>query len=64
MDANKWFGHVEHIVAREIGRETVQYVTNIYKYYVAFSQLVKENDARRTARRDLEAASPASPLSP
>jgi membrane-bound lytic murein transglycosylase MltF len=35
-DPNRWFDHVELIAAREIGRETVQYVANIIKYYVAY----------------------------
>jgi len=33
---NKWFGNVEHVVAKRIGRETVQYVSNIAKYWVAY----------------------------
>jgi len=35
LDPNKWFGNVELMVAKDIGQETVQYVSNIYKYYVA-----------------------------
>jgi hypothetical protein len=27
---------VEHVAAKVIGRETVQYVSNIYKYYIAY----------------------------
>ena len=42
LDPNKWFNNVELIAAREIGRETVQYVSNIYKYYIAYSQVVKQ----------------------
>lgn len=41
LDPNKWFNNVELIVDREIGHETVTYVSNIYKYYVAF-KLVEE----------------------
>jgi membrane-bound lytic murein transglycosylase MltF len=37
LDANKWFNNVELIAAKDIGRETVQYVSNIYKYYLAYS---------------------------
>ncbi len=33
---NLWFDNVEIIAAREIGSETVQYVANIVKYYVAY----------------------------
>jgi len=36
LDPNVWFGNVEHAAARIIGRETVQYVSNIYKYYTAY----------------------------
>ncbi|QOC21932.1 lytic transglycosylase F [Wenzhouxiangella sp. AB-CW3] len=36
LDPNIWFDNVETIAARVIGRETVQYVSNIYKYYIAF----------------------------
>ena len=32
LDRNRWFANVEVVAAREIGRETVQYVSNIYKY--------------------------------
>ncbi len=39
LDPNEWFDNVETIAAQVIGRETVQYVSNIYKYYIAF-QLV------------------------
>ncbi len=36
LDPNVWFRNVENIVAKRIGRETVQYVSNIYKYYIAY----------------------------
>lgn len=36
LDPNVWFNNVELIAAREIGAETVTYVSNIYKYYVAY----------------------------
>jgi len=36
LDPNKWFGNVELEVAKEVGEETVTYVDNIYKYYVAY----------------------------
>jgi membrane-bound lytic murein transglycosylase MltF len=36
LDANVWFGSVEHVAAKRIGRETVQYVSNIAKYWVAY----------------------------
>ena len=36
LDPNQWFGSVELVVAEDTGQETVQYVRNIYKYYVAY----------------------------
>ena len=41
LDPNIWFNNVEHAAAQIIGRETVQYVSNIYKYYLAY-RLVEE----------------------
>jgi membrane-bound lytic murein transglycosylase MltF len=41
LDPNIWFRNVEIIAAKRIGRETVQYVSNIYKYYVAY-RLIKD----------------------
>lgn len=41
LDPNIWFKNVELVVAEKIGRETVQYVSNIYKYYIAY-KLTKE----------------------
>jgi membrane-bound lytic murein transglycosylase MltF len=42
---NLWFDNVEIIASREIGRETVQYVSNIYKYYLAY-KMVTERQGR------------------
>jgi membrane-bound lytic murein transglycosylase MltF len=36
LNPNLWFGHVEQIAARRIGREPVQYVGNIVKYAYAY----------------------------
>lgn len=41
LDPNVWFDNVEHIAAQRIGRETVAYVSNIFKYHIAF-RLVSE----------------------
>ena len=35
-DPNIWFGNVEQAAAKVVGRETVHYVANIYKYYIAY----------------------------
>lgn len=39
LDPNVWFDNVEYIAARVIGRETVEYVSNIYKYHIAFRMI-------------------------
>ena len=36
LDPDRWFNHVEVVVAERIGLETTTYVRNIYKYYVAY----------------------------
>jgi membrane-bound lytic murein transglycosylase MltF len=36
LNPNKWFSNVELEVAKEVGEETVLYVDNIYKYYIAY----------------------------
>ena len=36
LDPHVWFKNVELVVAEKVGRETVQYVSNIYKYYIAY----------------------------
>lgn len=49
LDKNIWFGNVEHAAARIVGRETVDYVGNIYKYYVAYKLAEKKSAARAAA---------------
>ena len=44
LDPNVWFQNVEYVAAEKIGQETVTYVGNIYKYYIAY-RLVLENQA-------------------
>ena len=46
LDPNVWFKSVELVAAREIGRETVQYVSNIYKYYLAYVTLQQRETAK------------------
>jgi len=36
LDRNVWFNNVERVASERIGRETVTYVSNIYKYYVTY----------------------------
>jgi membrane-bound lytic murein transglycosylase MltF len=51
LDPNVWFHNVERIAAEKIGRETVTYVSNIYKYYIAYSLVQKEYIERQQARK-------------
>jgi membrane-bound lytic murein transglycosylase MltF len=37
LDPNRWFRNVEHAALEIVGQETVRYVANIYKYYIAYS---------------------------
>lgn len=53
LDPNVWFGNVERVAAERIGRETVQYVSNIYKYYVAYRLARDEREMREKAREKL-----------
>jgi membrane-bound lytic murein transglycosylase MltF len=39
LNPDLWFDNVEIIAAQEIGQETVQYVSNIYKFYASYRAL-------------------------
>ena len=45
LDPNVWFNNVERVASQRIGRETVQYVSNIYKYYIAYSLIRAQGEA-------------------
>lgn len=51
LDPNKWFKNVELVAAKRIGRETVQYVSNIFKYYIAYSYSLEKEMARRKHKK-------------
>ena len=51
LDPHVWFNNVELIAAEQIGRETVTYVANIYKYYVAYSLALYTAEQREEVRR-------------
>jgi membrane-bound lytic murein transglycosylase MltF len=50
LDPNKWFNNVELVAAKRIGRETVQYVSNIYKYYLAYQLVMRQMELRNEAK--------------
>jgi membrane-bound lytic murein transglycosylase MltF len=51
MNPNVWFDNVERVAAERIGRQTVDYVRNIYKYYIAY-RLAEEEVAERQRIRE------------
>ncbi|HTI37082.1 MAG TPA: transporter substrate-binding domain-containing protein [Vicinamibacterales bacterium] len=50
LNPNIWFGNVERIASERIGRETVTYVSNIYKYYLAYKLLTAEANRKAAAK--------------
>ncbi|AOX99182.1 lytic transglycosylase F [Jeongeupia sp. USM3] len=55
LDPNKWFNNVEVVAAEKIGPETVTYVSNIFKYYIAYTLLIKSEQEREAARKRMGA---------
>jgi membrane-bound lytic murein transglycosylase MltF len=53
LDPNVWFGNVERVASERIGRETVTYVSNIYKYYITYRLLADQRDRREAAKAQL-----------
>jgi len=50
LNPNVWFGNVERVASERIGRETVTYVSNIFKYYVAYRLLAEQTQRRDAAK--------------
>jgi membrane-bound lytic murein transglycosylase MltF len=51
LDPDRWFNNVELIAAKRIGRETVTYVSNIYKYYLAYQLMTRLGQERQAAKQ-------------
>ena len=51
LDPNIWFRNVEIIAARRIGRETVQYVSNIYKYFTAYRLIINKLNLKEEKKK-------------
>ncbi len=49
-DPNVWFDNVELAAAAHVGHEPVQYVANIYKYYIAYRGALRDVSLRNSAR--------------
>ncbi len=56
LNPNIWFGNVERVASERIGRETVSYVSNIFKYYVAYRLLSQQRERREAAKAQRQAA--------
>ena len=54
LDPNVWVNNVEMMAAEKIGMETVTYVANIYKYYVAYKLVAQQAEERKKAKESLE----------
>ena len=51
LNANKWFDNVEVVAAKRIGRETVQFVSNVFKYYIAYKLSIERTEEREAAKK-------------
>ncbi len=49
-DPDVWFDNVELVVARDVGQQPVQYVANIFKYYLAYRYSIEQMARRKAAR--------------
>ena len=58
LDPNRWFKNVEYVVGEKIGQETVTYVSNIFKYYVAYDLVARAEQERESARQQMESGKP------
>ncbi len=54
LDPNLWFNNVERIASERIGRETVTYVSNIYKYYITYRLVSDQQTRREAAKAEIE----------
>jgi membrane-bound lytic murein transglycosylase MltF len=54
LNPNVWIDNVELVAAARIGMETVTYVANIYKYYIAYKLVAEREEERKRAREALE----------
>ena len=50
LNPNVWFGNVERVASERIGRETVTYVSNIFKYYIAYRLSLEQRTERAAAK--------------
>jgi membrane-bound lytic murein transglycosylase MltF len=51
LNPNVWYDNVELVAAKETGQETVNYVRNIYKYYIAYKLAFEEAQQRQKVKQ-------------
>lgn len=51
LDPDVWFRNVDIVVSDKVGRETVTYVGNIYKYYIAYEMALERNKKKEAVRQ-------------
>jgi membrane-bound lytic murein transglycosylase MltF len=54
LDPNVWFHNVAYVTAEKIGAETVTYVGNIYKYYIAYKLILEGLEEKKRAAEQLK----------
>jgi membrane-bound lytic murein transglycosylase MltF len=57
LDPNVWFHNVEYVAAEKIGAETVTYVSNIYKYFIAYHLIMEAKAEKEQAVEKLKGES-------
>ena len=57
LDPNVWFQNVEYVAAEKIGQETVTYVSNIYKYYIAYRLVLESRASTQEAVEKIKSGS-------
>jgi len=61
LDPNVWFHNVEFVAAEKIGAETVTYVANIYKYYIAYRLIMEARAEREKAAEKMKGQTKGAP---
>ncbi len=51
LDENVWFANVEVAAAKMVGRETVEYVSNIFKYYITYRLVQKQLNKKEQTKK-------------
>lgn len=61
LDPNVWFHNVEYVAAEKIGAETVTYVSNIFKYYIAYRLIMEAQAEKSKSLEKMKSQKPGTP---